>query len=127
MRREALKVLRPGRSVKAKFAKFCLNRNDDQYMTSMYCEAQVNSEPIILILDSGYSGCIVSAGFLKKAGIQIDRLSTVMMVGVHGEQKRPIGEIDRFPITSDVPRTVLYVQYCTYCTYCTLKFLPIIY
>ncbi|RIB29490.1 hypothetical protein C2G38_1116193 [Gigaspora rosea] len=77
----------------------CLNRNDDQYMTSMYCEAQVNGEPIILILDSGSSRCVVSAGFLKKAGIQIDRPLTVMMVGVHGKQRWPIGEIDRFPIT----------------------------
>ncbi|CAG8801205.1 4391_t:CDS:2, partial [Gigaspora margarita] len=84
-----------------KFAEFCLNRNDNQYTTSMYCKAQVNSELIILILDSGSSGCVVSAGFLKKAGIQIDQPSTVMIVGVHREQKRLIGEIDRFLITVD--------------------------
>ncbi|CAG8761780.1 15899_t:CDS:1, partial [Cetraspora pellucida] len=99
VRREVLKVLRPGRNVKAKFAEFCLNQNDELYTTSMYCEARVNSEPIVLVLDSGSSGCVVSARFLKKVRIRIDRSSTVMMVGVHGEQKRPIGEIDRFPIT----------------------------
>lgn len=65
----------------------------------MYCEAQVNGELIILILNSGSSGCVVSAGFLKKAGISIDRPSTVIIIGVHGEQKRPLGEIDRFLVT----------------------------
>ncbi|CAG8837790.1 20121_t:CDS:2, partial [Gigaspora margarita] len=57
--------------------------------------AQVNDEPIILILDSRSLGCVVSAGFLKKAGIQIDQPSTIMMVGVHEEQKRPIEKIDQ--------------------------------
>ncbi|RIB11793.1 hypothetical protein C2G38_2202511 [Gigaspora rosea] len=65
-----------------------LNRTDDQYTTSMYCESQFNGEPIILILDSGSSGCVVSARFLKKAGILIDLPSTVMMIGVHVKQKR---------------------------------------
>ncbi|CAG8615041.1 17897_t:CDS:2 [Gigaspora margarita] len=99
MRRKALKVLQYGRSVKAKFAEFCLNRNDDQYTMSIYCKAQVNGELIILILNSGSSDCIVSAGFLKKASIQIVRLLTVMIVGVHGKQKKLIGEIDQFSIT----------------------------
>ncbi|CAG8495755.1 3549_t:CDS:2 [Cetraspora pellucida] len=99
IRKEALKVLRPRRVTKGKLAEFCLNKNDDSYITSMYCNAQVNSRPVILILDSGSSGCVVSAGFLKDAGITIDRPSTVMMTGVHGEQKRPLGEIDEFPVT----------------------------
>ncbi|CAG8622652.1 32840_t:CDS:2, partial [Gigaspora margarita] len=62
-------------------------------------EAQVNSELIILILDSGSSGCVVLASFLKKAEISIDRPSTIMMIGVYSEQKRSLGEIDRFPVT----------------------------
>ncbi|CAG8530301.1 3786_t:CDS:2 [Ambispora leptoticha] len=99
VRKEALKILRPGRVTKGKLAEFCLNRSDEAYTTSMYCDARVNGRPIILILDSGSSGCVVSAGFLKDSGITIDRPSTVMMVGVHGEQKRPLGEIDEFPVT----------------------------
>ncbi|CAG8824135.1 34615_t:CDS:2, partial [Gigaspora margarita] len=62
-------------------------------------KAQVNGDLIILILDSRYLGYIVSASFLKKAGISIDRPSTIIIIGVHSEQKRPLGEIDQFPVT----------------------------
>ncbi|CAG8756406.1 13604_t:CDS:2, partial [Gigaspora margarita] len=64
----------------------------------MYCEVKVKKYLILLILDSGSSGCIVLANFLKDIGITIDRSSTVVIVGVHGEQKRPLSEIDNFPI-----------------------------
>ncbi|CAG8851088.1 26764_t:CDS:2, partial [Gigaspora margarita] len=47
----------------------------------------------------GSLGYVVSASFLKKAGILIDCLSTIMMIGMHSEQKRPLEEIDRFPVT----------------------------
>ncbi|CAG8538628.1 14188_t:CDS:2, partial [Dentiscutata heterogama] len=61
--------------------------------------AQVKGHPILLMLDSGSSGCIVSANFLKDKDISIDRSSTVVMIGVHGEQKCPLGKIDKFLIT----------------------------
>ncbi|CAG8856521.1 6378_t:CDS:2, partial [Gigaspora margarita] len=57
-----------------KLAKFHQNQTREGMTTSIYCEA-------------------------KDIGITIDRPLAVVMVGVHGEQKRPLGEIDNFPIT----------------------------
>ncbi|CAG8630808.1 25675_t:CDS:2, partial [Gigaspora margarita] len=78
---------------------FHLKQEESLKTTSMYCEAQVKDHPILLILDSGSSGCVVSANFLKEVGVSIDRPSTVLMVGIHGKQKRPLGEVDEFLIT----------------------------
>ncbi|CAG8643518.1 9923_t:CDS:2, partial [Cetraspora pellucida] len=69
VQKEALKILCPERIIKSKFNEFCLGRNNEFYTTSMYCEANVNREPIILILDSGSSGCVV---MIKKARAQLD-------------------------------------------------------
>lgn len=99
LRKEMNKITRAGRTTTTKVAEFCLKQNKEEKTTSMYCEAQVKGRPILLILDSGSSGCVVAANFLKELDIPIDRPSTVVMVGVHGEQKRPLGEVDEFPIT----------------------------
>ncbi|RIB28099.1 hypothetical protein C2G38_2158851 [Gigaspora rosea] len=89
IRKEALKILRPGRTARARTAEFCLNKNEEGDTTSMYCEVQ-------------------------EAGISIDRPSMVMMVGVHGEQKRPLREIDEFPVTvggkTITSKTVLMIR-----------------
>ncbi|CAG8544992.1 13482_t:CDS:2, partial [Cetraspora pellucida] len=66
---------------------------------SMYCNAQINGQPIILILNSSSSGCVVFAGFLKNVRMTINCPLIVIMVGVHGKQKRPLGEIEEFPVT----------------------------
>ncbi|CAG8689633.1 8909_t:CDS:2 [Gigaspora margarita] len=71
--KEILKITRPGRVVTSKMADFCLKQEESLKTTLMYCEAQ-------------------------EVGISIDRPSTVLMVGIHGEQKHPLGEVDEFPI-----------------------------
>ncbi|CAG8603319.1 4367_t:CDS:2, partial [Gigaspora margarita] len=60
---------------------------------------QVNGELMILILDSRSLGCVVSASFFKKAGILIDYLSTIMMIGMYGKQKRLLGKINQILVT----------------------------
>ncbi|RIB05586.1 hypothetical protein C2G38_2280194 [Gigaspora rosea] len=72
IRKEALKILRLGRTTRTRVAEVCLNKNEETYKISLYCEAQVKGKPIILILDSGSLDCVVSAVFLKEAGISID-------------------------------------------------------
>ena len=67
--------------------------------TALYCDAEVKGRLIPLILDSGASGSIVSCQLLNDLGIAIERPSTTVMINVHREQKRPLGEVLNFPIT----------------------------
>jgi len=67
--------------------------------TALYCDAEVRGRSIPLILDSGASGSIVSCQLLNDLGLGIDRPSTTVMINVHGERKRPLGEVTNFPIT----------------------------
>ncbi|CAG8814104.1 3047_t:CDS:2, partial [Gigaspora margarita] len=59
---------------------------------------QVKGHPILLIIDSGSSRCVVFANFLKEVRVSIDRPLTVLMIGVHGEQKCPLGKVDEFSV-----------------------------
>ncbi|RIB20211.1 hypothetical protein C2G38_2035440 [Gigaspora rosea] len=93
------RITRPGRVTMAKIAKFCLKQDEHVKTKSMYCKTQVKGHPILLILDSGSLECVVSVNFLKEVGISINRPSTIMIVGVHREQKHPLGEVDEVPIT----------------------------
>ncbi|CAG8718828.1 6022_t:CDS:2 [Ambispora leptoticha] len=99
MRKEALKILHPGRVTKGKLADFCLNRSDEAYTISIYCDAQVNGQPIILILDSGSFGCFVSAGFLKDSGIRLTdyRQDGDKKIKVPTEYCKPANIGDRIP------------------------------
>ncbi|GET63051.1 ribonuclease H-like domain-containing protein [Rhizophagus irregularis DAOM 181602=DAOM 197198] len=67
--------------------------------TALYCDATVKGTEILLIIDSGAAGSIVSCQLLKDLKIPIDRPSTTMMINVNGERKRPLGEVLNFPIT----------------------------
>ncbi|CAG8499713.1 12010_t:CDS:2 [Cetraspora pellucida] len=75
IRKEILKITRTSHITTTKIAEFCSEQDVDVKTTSMYCEAQVKEYPILLILDS------------------------VIMIKVHGEQKCPLGKIDKFSIT----------------------------
>lgn len=50
-----------------------------------------------MIVDSGSSGSVVSSHLLRGLDIKVERPSTINMVNVHGESKRPLGEISDFP------------------------------
>src|SRR5260363_105326 len=65
--------------------------------TALYCDAVVNNKIILLIVDSGSSGSVVSSYLLSELGVKVKRPSTVNMVNVHGQSKRAIGEISNFP------------------------------
>ena len=67
--------------------------------TALYCDAEVKGRLIPLILDSGASGSIVLCQLLNDLGIAIEWPSTTVMINVHGERKRPLGEVLNFPIT----------------------------
>ncbi|RIB06395.1 hypothetical protein C2G38_2217235 [Gigaspora rosea] len=82
-----------------KISRVLFKMDKEEKPTSIYCEAQVKGHRILLVLDSGSSGCVVSANFLKEVNIAIDLPFMVVMIGVHGEQKRPLGEVDEFPVT----------------------------
>ncbi|CAG8746747.1 2097_t:CDS:2, partial [Gigaspora margarita] len=71
IRKEMNKITRIGRIAMTKVAKFCLKQDKEEKTISIYCEAQ-------------------------ELDILIDRPSIVVIVRVHGEQKRPLGEV---PIT----------------------------
>ena len=64
----------------------------------MYCTAQVDNQWIQLILDSGSSGSVITEQFMKKIGRKATRPSNVNMVGIHGDKKKVIREIEQLPI-----------------------------
>ncbi|CAG8617495.1 17074_t:CDS:2 [Gigaspora margarita] len=74
-------------------------KKEENYKDNESRQTQVKGHPILLVLDSGSSECVVSANFLKEVGIGIDCPSTVVMIGVHGEQKQPLEEVDEFLVT----------------------------
>ncbi|CAG8804608.1 3126_t:CDS:2, partial [Gigaspora margarita] len=98
IRKEITKITRARRIITSKVADFCIKQDKNLKTTSMYCEAQVKGQPILLIINSGSSGCVVSANFLKEVGISIDHPLTVLMIKVHEEQKCPLGEVNEFPV-----------------------------
>jgi len=76
----------------------------------MYCTAQVDNQWIQLILDSGSSGSVITEQFIKKIGRKATRPSNVNMIGIHGDKKKAIGEIEQLPIKIqgvDVPINVV--------------------
>ncbi|CAG8806691.1 5059_t:CDS:2 [Gigaspora margarita] len=80
-------------------AECCLKINKEEKTTLMYCKAQVKEYPILLVLNSSSSGCMILANFLKEVNIAIDHPFIVVMIGVHEEQKQPLEEVDKFPVT----------------------------
>ncbi|CAG8787818.1 13134_t:CDS:10, partial [Gigaspora margarita] len=100
IRKEMNKITSIGRITTMKVVEFCLKQDKEEKTTSMYCEAQVKGCPILLILDSGSSGCVVAANFLKELDIPINHSLIVVMVRVYRKQKRPLekeeseGELD---------------------------------
>ncbi|CAG8646338.1 43660_t:CDS:2 [Gigaspora margarita] len=99
IRKKIARITRAGRIVTTKMVKYCLKADKEEKTISMYCKAQVRGYPILLVLDSGSSKCIVLENFLKEVSISIDCSSTVVMIGVHEKQKWPLGEVDEFSVT----------------------------
>jgi hypothetical protein len=64
----------------------------------MYCKAKVDGQEIELILDSGSSGSVVTKKFLEKVGRKIDQPSNINMIGIYGDQKKALGEVNHLPI-----------------------------
>ncbi|RIB14895.1 hypothetical protein C2G38_2193803 [Gigaspora rosea] len=75
-------------------------KGNDGEATEVKKPELVKKNPKIMSIEEGKSsGCVVSVNFLKEVRISIDHPSTVLMIGVHGKRKRPLGEVDEFTVT----------------------------
>ena len=72
-------------------------KNNNQKSTALYCQAHIKNKEISLIVDSGSSGCIMSAALMEVLEIECDAVSNTVMVNVNGERRRPLEKLLMFP------------------------------
>ena len=74
------------------------SKNDNQKSTALYCQAHIKNKEISLIVDSGSSGCIMSAALMEELGMECNAVSNTIMVNVNGERRRPLGKVTNVPL-----------------------------
>src|ERR1043165_6212495 len=74
------------------------NNEEDEKSTALYCDASIKNIRILLIIDSGSAGSIISLSLLKDLGLEIDRSSNMMMVNVNEKRRRPLGVVTKISL-----------------------------
>jgi dUTP pyrophosphatase len=66
--------------------------------TALIAQGKVFEEDVDIIVDSGSAGCVISKKLQQRIKRKIDKPANFLMTGIHGEKKRPLGEILNLPI-----------------------------
>ncbi|KAG9302802.1 hypothetical protein G9A89_009579 [Geosiphon pyriformis] len=83
---------------------FLLNNaavNEQKAITAMYTEAEAEGKPIHLILNSEFTGSIITYQLMQQLKRNVDRPAQTVIVTADGMKKTPVGEIDNFSFTID--------------------------
>ncbi|KAG9294422.1 hypothetical protein G9A89_001927 [Geosiphon pyriformis] len=75
--------------------------NEQKTITAMYTEAIVEGKPIQLILDSRFTGSIITYQLMQQLQKTVDRSAQTVIVIADDMKKTLVGKIDNFPFIID--------------------------
>ncbi|KAG9290141.1 hypothetical protein G9A89_010447 [Geosiphon pyriformis] len=87
--------------------------NEQKAITAMYTEAEVEGKAIHLILDSEFTGSIITYQLMQQLKRNVDRPAQTVIITADGIKKTPVKEIDNFLFTLDritIPVKVLVMD-----------------